>query len=82
VRNKKQGKGCLEKAFPRPHNVWELSALGMPKETTDFTFIKKLKHYKRSPLHAANQPKPDCTCRVVDYIHYKPESNGAIHTHD
>jgi hypothetical protein len=41
MRNKKQGKGCLEIAFPRPHNVWELSALGMPKETTDFTFIKK-----------------------------------------
>jgi hypothetical protein len=30
LHNKKQGKCCLEIPFPRSHNVWELSALGIP----------------------------------------------------
>jgi hypothetical protein len=27
--------GCLEILFPRPHNAWELSELGMPPHSKD-----------------------------------------------
>jgi hypothetical protein len=33
--HKSKGKGCLEISFPRPHNVWEISALGTPVEKHD-----------------------------------------------
>jgi hypothetical protein len=43
MRNKKEGKHCLKIPFPRPHNVRELSALGMPRDTTDLHLKEKLK---------------------------------------
>jgi hypothetical protein len=39
LQNNLQGKGCLEIPFPRPHNVWELSALGMPFVTIEDILI-------------------------------------------
>jgi hypothetical protein len=65
LHNKKQGKGCLEIPFSRAHNVWELSALGMPRDTIDLHLKEKLKQYKGSPVHATNQPKPDYTGRDI-----------------
>jgi hypothetical protein len=40
----------------------------MPRDPTDLHLNENLKHYKCSPMHAGNQPKPDCTGRVVDYF--------------
>jgi hypothetical protein len=39
LQNNMQGKGCLEIHFPRPHDVWEHSALGMPFATIEDILI-------------------------------------------
>jgi hypothetical protein len=48
LRNKEQGKHCLEIPFPGPHNVSELSTLGMPSDTTDLHLKEKLNSIRAS----------------------------------
>jgi hypothetical protein len=45
-----------------------MSALGIPRDTTDLHLKEKLKQYKNSPMHATNQPKPNYTGGIVDYF--------------
>jgi hypothetical protein len=67
-RNKKQGKSCLEMPFPRPPQCLGAFSTGYAEIHNIFTFERKLKQYKSSPMHATNQPKRDYTGRVVEYF--------------